>query len=829
MSEQGVPVSQRRADVFTAAVIVLGGAACIFSLVRGTADQFDARFMLLAALTLLVASRITVPIPFTKGQITASDTFIFLILLMCGGEAATLVAAVEGGYASRRYIKSARTLLFNASMLAVSTCATAWTLRVLFGDPKAVLRAPLSARDVAVVAAMAFTHYLVNSVIAATRNALRSGQPVWGTWGRLYLWTSITYFAGAAAAAIIGKVIIHLGLPALVLTAPIVLIIFFTYTTYRKNIETSADKAAALEQFRSAFDHSSIGMALVAPDGQFLEVNTALCSILGYGEGELLSLKVQSITADSGLGDFLTAFRQILDGRVPAQQLEQVYRHKNGHAVWVLLNLSLIRRGEAKPPHLIFQVQDITDRKRAEERLLHDAFHDALTGLPNRALFVDHLKLAIDRGRRGPGRKFAVLFLDLDRFKMINDSLGHHAGDELLVAIARRLEACLRPGDTVARLGGDEFTILLEDISGSREAVEVAERIKQKIAQPFDLNGREVFTSVSIGIAPSTLGYERPEEILRDADTAMYSAKSSGKMQHKVFVATMHSSALSLLQLDTDLRRALEREEFVLHYQPIINLADKSLAGFEALIRWQHPERGLLPPMTFIPLAEETGLIVPIGQWVLREAGRRLRNWQRLAPRQPPLTVSVNVSGRHFTRPELVTQISEILRTNQLDARSLKLELTESVVMENIQIADEVLRTLRAIGVELSIDDFGTGYSSLSYLHRFPVNTLKIDRTFVSQMERNNENTEIAKTIITLAHSLGLSVVAEGVENAGQLSRLVELGCQFGQGFFFAKPIVAEDVPEYIAGMCQTFAAVPVEGQEVELAANEAGGGGFVM
>jgi EAL domain-containing protein (putative c-di-GMP-specific phosphodiesterase class I) len=362
-------------------------------------------------------------------------------------------------------------------------------------------------------------------------------------------------------------------------------------------------------------------------------------------------------------------------------------------------------------------------------------------------------------------------------------------GDQLLVGIARRLETCLRPGDTVARVGGDEFTILLEDMQEETEAISIAERIQKEISVPFNLNGREVFTTVSIGIAPSSLEYVQSDDILRDADTAMYRAKTLGKARHEVFDKAMHAVAMNLLQMETDLRRALERQEFFIQYQPIVALDNFNLRGFEALVRWQHPERGLISPMDFIPVAEDTGQILPIGQWALQEACRQMRRWQRRFPSDPPLFISVNLSSRQFTQPNLIEQVKEILDETKLDPRSLKLEITESVVMENIDTATEMLKQLRALGVQLSIDDFGTGYSSLSYLHRFPIDTLKVDRSFVMRMVDNNENIEIVRTILMLAQNLGMDVVAEGVETKEQLALLRKLGCENGQGYFFSRPV----------------------------------------
>ncbi|HVF56048.1 MAG TPA: EAL domain-containing protein [Pyrinomonadaceae bacterium] len=432
---------------------------------------------------------------------------------------------------------------------------------------------------------------------------------------------------------------------------------------------------------------------------------------------------------------------------------------------------------------------EVAERKLVEAQLLHNAFHDGLTGLANRALFMDHLKLALGRAGRLEDYQFAVLFLDLDRFKVINDSLGHMAGDHLLVEIARRLETAMRPGDTVSRLGGDEFTILLDDLKDAGEAEAVAERLQRELAVTFRLGGHEVFTTASIGIALSATGYQRPGDILRDADTAMYHAKQLGKARHVVFDQAMHASAMDQLGLERDLRWAVERQELFLQYQPIVSLDTGSLRGFEALVRWQHPERGIIPPAKFIPIAEETGLIIQIGKWVLEEACRQMSEWQKLSPPDEPLPISVNLSGRQFLQPDLLAQIEDVLLKTGLEARSLKLEITETVVMENIETATRTLERLQALGVELSIDDFGTGYSSLSYLQRFPVSTLKIDRSFVSRITESDASAEIVRTIMNLAQHLGMDVVAEGVETEQQSMQLRALACEFGQGYYFSKPM----------------------------------------
>ena len=432
--------------------------------------------------------------------------------------------------------------------------------------------------------------------------------------------------------------------------------------------------------------------------------------------------------------------------------------------------------------------RDITERRRAEEQLLHDAFHDSLTKLPNRALFLDHLKLAVNHVRRRKGYLFAVLFIDLDRFKVINDSLGHMVGDQFLITVARRLETCLRDGDTIARLGGDEFTILLDGIKDYGDAQRVAERVQEVLGESFHLAGRELFITASVGIKYSGHGDEQPEDLLRDADTAMYCAKTLGKAQYQVFDAKMHTRALTLLQMESDLRRAVEREEFHVNYQPIVSLESGRISGFEALVRWHHPERGVILPSEFVSVAEETGVIMQIDRLVLRQACCQMRKWQNALPGTRRMKISVNVSCKQFMQPMIVEQVMEILQETGLDPSSLKLEITESVMMEGRDYTMGVLERLSEAGVELSLDDFGTGYSSLSYIHRFPVSTLKIDQSFIKRIG-GDQNGEIVRAVVTLARNLGMEVVAEGIETELQLDQLRALNCEQGQGFYFSIPV----------------------------------------
>jgi len=442
--------------------------------------------------------------------------------------------------------------------------------------------------------------------------------------------------------------------------------------------------------------------------------------------------------------------------------------------------------------------QEIEKRQILQDNLLKMAYYDVLTGLPNRALLMQQLTELLNQVKENPDYQFAVLFLDCDRFKVVNDSLGHLVGDELLVALARRLETLLNPDDIIARLGGDEFAIVLKEIDSITTATEVADKILKTLSFPFQLQRQEVFINASIGIALSSNIDEQPEHLLRDADTAMYQAKNLGKGQYRIFDPTMYQAALQILQLETDLRRAINQREFIVYYQPIISLSTGRIVGFEALVRWQHPQKGMISPALFIPIAEETGLINPIGKFVLQSACQQIHLWEQEKLTDSPLNMSVNISARQFAQTDLIAQIDEILTETQLNPQNLKLEITESAIMNNAPTAKIILQQLRQRQIQLSIDDFGTGYSSLSYLHNFPVDTLKIDRSFVSSLDGMPENLGLVPAIMKIAETMKMNVVAEGIENSQQLAQLRALGCDFGQGYLFSKPLPGETVIDLI-------------------------------
>ncbi|CAN5854846.1 hypothetical protein BH20ACI4_BH20ACI4_28020 [soil metagenome] len=444
--------------------------------------------------------------------------------------------------------------------------------------------------------------------------------------------------------------------------------------------------------------------------------------------------------------------------------------------------------------HYITELESSTTAfKESEKKLRYTAFHDSLTDLPNRNKFLERLQFLIEKSKYSSDLKFAVIHLNLNRFKTINDSLGHSTGNLLLQNVARRLKSLIKNDDLVARFGSDEFAIILNEIENLDEAIHFAKKLNQKISEPYTLENRQVFTSLSVGIAINAPHYDNAENLLRDANIAMYHAKETQNASYMVFDQNMHIQAVTRLQIETDLRYAVERNELRVYYQPILDLNSIELIGFEALMRWQHPQRGIVPPNEFIPVSETTGLIVPMSLWILRESCERIVEWQKKYENKKNLLISVNLSGKHFGHPDLVEQIQKIIRETGINVKCLKLEITESAVMENAESAIRMLKQLREIGVQLSIDDFGTGYSSLSYLHRFPINTLKIDRSFVMTMEAGSENGEIVRTIIALAKSLNLSVIAEGIESIHQIHQLRVLGCEFGQGYLFSRPVPQEE------------------------------------
>ncbi|HEY7785161.1 MAG TPA: EAL domain-containing protein [Pyrinomonadaceae bacterium] len=694
-------------NVYMWLVVSAGVATCVWAINSLPVGRIDVYLPLLFLATVILGSRVAIRIPRINTNITVDDTFIFLSLLLYGGEAAALLAMAGGLAAGLRISKKPRTVLFAGASLTCALIITSRGLELIFGTTE--LLSLTRSNAVLALGVMGLMQYVSHTAIVATANAIKDNQSIWHMWNQNFLWISVTYFAGAAAAGIIAFSLNTAGFYAFLVAVPIIAIVYFSYDRYLREVKTSARQAELAERERA---------------------------------------------------------------EVERQRAEQAERH-------------------VKELNNYIAEQDRISRalEETKEHFRHAAFHDSLTGLPNRSMFSELLAAEIENVKLRPDHFFSVLFIDLDRFKNINDSLGHSYGDLLLVAFAERLERILRPIDTLARFGGDEFAILLTSTSSPADALRVADRILEDLTLPFDLNKNSSFTSASIGIALSSSGYDRPEDVLRDADTAMYRAKENGKGRYEVFDTDMHARAVSRLRLERDLRQAIDEKQFSVYYQPIISLESAKLAGFEALVRWNHPIEGLVSPADFIPVAEETGLILPIGQWVLEEACKAVHKWQQNSPRHRNLSLSVNLSGKQVSQPDLLEKVQWALDKSGLEPRFLKLEITESVVMENAEAATAMFKRLRALGVQLSIDDFGTGYSSLSYLHRFPLNYLKIDRSFVSRMTETSDNAEIVKTIVTLAHNLGMQAIAEGVETPDQCEKLRAIGCEFAQGYLFSRPI----------------------------------------
>jgi diguanylate cyclase (GGDEF)-like protein/PAS domain S-box-containing protein len=550
----------------------------------------------------------------------------------------------------------------------------------------------------------------------------------------------------------------------------------------------------AHERFRSAFENAPIGMLMADLDGCVTRANPAFGRILGQNAVDLCGKNIDDFTHVDDRELSRSEMHRLVSTGSDAYRIEKRYCHADGHDIWVSVNVSCVRDEENRPLYFIGQIEDVTEGRALRERLAFAAIHDSLTTLPNRELFMDRLDVALRRTTRSR-RHVAVIFLDLDRFKLINDSLGHDVGDQLLRAVADRLNSVMRATDTLARFGGDEFTVLCDEISDEAGALEVAQRLVMAMNQPLALQSGEVFVSLSVGIALSSDGTESGAVLLRNADVAMYRAKGRGPARIEMYREDDEQNVFSRLRTSNELHRALERDEFVLHYQPVVDLHTETLVGMEALVRWQHPSRGLLSPYEFIPLAEDSGLIVPLGAWILNEACRQTAAWSSLRAKTDQdnarLNISVNVSALQLADPAFLNQVAQALDASGVDPDHLWLEITESTLMRDADEAVSVLHALRELGLHFEIDDFGTGYSSLSYLKRFPVETLKIDRSFVDELDQRSENAAIVRAIIGLGDSLGLSIIAEGVERPAQAARLQALGCHLAQGYLFGRPLPA--------------------------------------
>ncbi len=801
------------------AIIVLGAAAVAVAAWNLPYQSLDANFYLLALCTVLIGPYLTLRIPRFNTHIAVSDVFVFLTLLLYGPEAAILIAATEAFVSARRFCKRYLTVFFNSAALAVSILAVSVALEVgglnsrdqLLGHP------PFLKDFIFALSTMALVQFFVNTSIANAYDSIKDSKNFLESWKSNYIWTFMSYFIGAVGAGVLVRLMDVAGFGVIVAAFPITLFLFLTYRMYLRNVEMSVQQAQQAEQyardleqhanalreseerFRSAFNYAPIGIALISSDGQWLKVNHALCRILGYSEKELSGLVLRDVIAREDLGEALLNVNELLAGRITSCQLEQRFIHRSGRIVWAAWSLSTSSNVRTESENLILQLQDITAKKVAEGKLQHEATHDALTGLPNRAYFMSRLSQALMKRRDIAGYMVSVLFIDLDRFKFVNDSLGHLVGDQLLIAISRRIREAMRPPDIVARLGGDEFIILIEGMHDADRVAEIAERIQETFESVFEIRGHEVFSSASIGILHASEKHLSAEDMIRDADTAMYQAKRSGKARHEVFHETMRTEVRETLQLETDLRRAIQNREISVCYQPIFALQEETVVGVEALARWDHPELGVIPPSKFIRLAEEIGWIDSLGEHLMTCACTEIRTvFERLSTTSLP-KLSINLSSKQFARTDLVHRLKKVIDTTGFEASLLKLEITESVFVEYESRAVEMLDQLCSLGIEADIDDFGTGYSNLSHLVRLPISTLKIDRSFVGSMGPDGNEVGVIRMILSMAQNLGLTVVAEGIETLAQLESLKRLGCERGQGYLLARPMSRTQLEEFLA------------------------------
>ncbi len=563
--------------------------------------------------------------------------------------------------------------------------------------------------------------------------------------------------------------------------------------------------------FKRFFYDAAIPMCIAAPDGRLIHTNQPLCQLFGFSQDDMCSLTLQSIVHPDDRESTERYLHALNTGQHNSHQVERRYLSATGEIIWGILNISAVRGQDQSTSYILIQIQDTTERKQLEEQLQYQATHDALTNLPNRVLLNDRFIRALARNFR---QQYAVglLVIDLDNFKVINDSLGHPAGDAVLVAVAQRLKAFASDTVVTARLGGDEFAILLEYACDESDAIELAERILDELEESFAIDGHAVEVTASIGVALSTSVRDQPEDLLRRADIAMYRAKDRGKHRYGVFNERLHGQRYGQLAAENDLRRGIREQEFILHYQPTASIETGQIVELEALLRWQHPLRGLIMPQEFIGLAEETGLIVPLGRWALEEACRQLGSWQR-QPGSSLLRVGVNLSNRQLEEPDLVEDVARALSASGIRPSSLTIEITESVAIMNSESHRWVLDQLKHLGVRLAIDDFGTGYSTLSRLRHLPIDVLKIDQSFVIGMDDNTSDVAIVSAVIAFAKALNLTVTSEGIETESQLEQLTSMGCDLGQGFMIARPLAEIDVPDALR--CLDIVASLIAGPRV--------------
>ncbi len=745
-------------------------------------------------------------IPRTSHTVLVADVFVFSILAALGPAAAMLAAGAEAAVGTYRTSKRLTSRVLNPSLAMAAMAATG----AVFVGGGGLLRAWGCAPAVADLLALCLAAPVQGVLTTAPVMwvlALKRQVPLrYADWFGAASWVLAMGLAAALVAGILHITTQRSGPGVLVVAAAVALalVLLLRHTLAQHELErkeqeqriSEAQREAELnlQRFSAAFTQAAIGMAIVTPMGQVLQANEALCRLLRRNEHQMLSQPFYGVWADGDAALLRRRADQVLGEAEPGFSMELGCLAPDGQPLWTSVHCSRYLDPGGAGGCLIYQLHDITSRQAAESRLHHIAYHDGLTDLANRSCFHQRLDLAVEGSRLDAGKCFAVMFLDLDRFKVVNDSLGHIAGNVLLREVAQRLRACVRPGDLVARLGGDEFAILLENVQATEQALTLAQRVLDALIQPISINGTEVVPGASVGVTFSDLGYRTVDEVLRDADLAMYEAKAAGRGRVVAFDISMHERVAEKLALETDLRHAIGEGQLTVMFQPLFYLQPYSLYGFEALARWEHPTRGPVSPAVFIALAEESGHIEELTSWVIDHSVAQLAAWRRQSPHLAHLGMHVNISGRDLGRAGLSAEVQQVLARHALPGANLTLEITETTLMGRLDVALKTLGELRNAGVQCSIDDFGTGYSSLAYLSTLPIDSLKIDRSFVMGMDQQPQNVEIVRAVNNLGKSLGHRVIAEGIETPQQLALLRTLGVALGQGYLLSRPLRADQL-----------------------------------
>jgi len=804
------------------AIVTCGGAALGWALWQLLALHSAQTGPVLLALSLVaLAANLALKLGRSSYTLSVADVFIFTALATLGTPVAVLAAGVDGAIGTWRTSKrlSSRISSPAAAMAAMAVCGVAFDA-VRAGVER--LGQPGEVATLAALCLVALVPFVLTTGPLTAMMSLKHGKPLRpAEWFADGAWMAAMYLGAAFVAGLLHLNAQRFGPAVLLISAVLVLglvqLLRFSFRRQEQQLQrqeaqvAEAQREAAIHQqhFSSAFSHAAIGMAITRPSGVIVQVNEALCALLGRAAAELVNQPLYSVLHGDDVPLIQGRAQQVAAQQAPSFAMELRATLRGGDPLWVAVHCSPYDDPDGSGRGLIYQLHDIAARRLAEARLLHIAYHDDLTELANRNSFNERLAAVVEASRLDAEQRFAVLFLDLDRFKVVNDSLGHQAGNVLLREVARRLLSCVRNSDLVARLGGDEFAILLVDLHDQAQGQRLAQRVLASLSLPLAIGGIEVVPGASVGITFSDLGYRTAEEVLRDADLAMYEAKAGGRGRVVLFDSAMHDKVVQKLALEADLRRAIGDGQLSVHFQPLYALSPYRLIGFEALARWHHPLRGQVSPQVFITLAEESGHIEALTDWVIDHAVAQLAQWQRDLPGASELGMHVNISGRDLARGSLVSQVQAVLQQHRPTPGTLTLEITETTLMGGIDTALQTMGRLRALGVGFSIDDFGTGYSSLAYLGRLPISSLKIDRSFVMGLHDQPQNVEIVRAVLNLGQSLGRTVIAEGIETPEQLATLRALGVPVGQGYLLSRPLRAEQVLELLAAQTADQVGAP--------------------